>query len=61
MSFLKFNSSKQISLISKYRKETQIQENQCIWEIKTNSNVISEFHLFKTNFFNFQIQKRNLD
>ena len=29
MSFLKFNSLKLISLISKYRKETWIKENEC--------------------------------
>ena len=39
---MKFNSSKQIYVISKYRKETWTKENECIWQIKTNSNVISE-------------------
>ena len=42
MSFLKFNSSKLIHVISKYRKETWIKENECIFALKTNSNVISE-------------------
>ena len=31
MVFLKFNSYKLISVISKYRKETWIKENECIW------------------------------
>ena len=42
MSFLKFNSLKLINSISKYRKEIEIQENECIFQIKKNSNVISE-------------------
>ena len=42
MSFLKFKSLKLISLISKYRKQTWIKENECIFQIKTNSNIISE-------------------
>ena len=41
MSFLKFNSKKLIYLISKYRKETLMKENEFIWKIKTNCNVIS--------------------
>ena len=45
MSFMKLNSKKQISLISKYRKETWIKENECIWKIKTDCNVISEMQL----------------
>ena len=39
MSFLKFNSLKLTSLISKYRKETWIMENECIFQIKLHSNV----------------------
>ena len=35
MSFLKFNSFKLISLISKYRKEIWIKENECIFQLKT--------------------------
>ena len=42
MSFLKFNPLKLIYVIPKYTKETRIKENECIWQIKTNSNVISE-------------------
>ena len=42
MLFMKFNSQKLIYVISKNRKETQIKENECIWPIKVNSNVISE-------------------
>ena len=30
MSFMKFNSQKLIYVISKYRKETWIKENECI-------------------------------
>ena len=42
MSFQKFNSQKLIYEISKYRKETWIMENECIWQIKVHSNVIYE-------------------
>ena len=42
MSFLKFNPLKLVYIIPKYRKETWIKENDCIFPIKTNSNVISE-------------------
>ena len=42
MSFLKFNSFKLIYVISKYTKETWIKENECIWQIKMHSKVISE-------------------
>ena len=41
MLFMKFNSEKLIYVISKYSKETQIKENECVWQIKTNSKVIS--------------------
>ena len=40
--FYNLTLKKLISLTSKYRKETWIKENECIWQIKTNSNVISE-------------------
>ena len=40
MSFLKFNSFRVISLIYKYRKETWIKENECIFQIKLHSKVI---------------------
>ena len=42
MLFMKFNSQKLIYVISKYRKETQMKENEFIQKIKTNCNVISE-------------------
>ena len=42
MSFLKFNSKKLIYLISKYRKEIWKKDNECIFQLKTNSNVTSE-------------------
>ena len=42
MSFLKFNPLKLVYVIPKYRKETLIKKNDCIFPIKTNSNVISE-------------------
>ena len=42
MLFMKFNSIKLISLISKYRKETWIKENDCTWQIKMHSNVFSK-------------------
>ena len=41
MSFLKFNPLKLVYVIPKYRKETWIKENECIFQLKTNSNVIS--------------------
>ena len=61
MVFMKFNSHKRIYVISKYRKETWIKENDCIWQIKMHSNVFSKIIPLKTNFFIFYIQKRNLD
>ena len=42
MLFMKFNSQKLIYVISKYRKETWMKENEFICKIKTNCNVISE-------------------
>ena len=42
MLFMKFNSKKLIYLISKYRKETWITENECIGQIKMHSNVFSK-------------------
>ena len=52
MSFLKFNSLKLVYVIPKYRKETWIKENDCIWHIKMHSNVFCEILLLKTNFCN---------
>ena len=37
-----YGNEKLTYLISKYRKETWIKENECIFQFKTNSNVISE-------------------
>ena len=42
MSFLKFNSQTLSYVIDKYRKETWIKENECIFQIKLHCNVIYE-------------------